>query len=687
LIREVNEILATATKRQQYIEIRHAALAGFFIYEILVIKTINFSPCLFKIHKYNHPSLFFINLNHLLQKRYLESCIYMSKSAIQEQENQSLNDQFTTDENFAELLAEYEKDGQILKEGTVVKGVVVEISDKGVAIDIGAKSIGYVPLVEFRADGNIEEGDVVDVMLERLENKRGDLLISRDNARRYNNWNYLKNCLEDKTVIEGKVLGKVKGGYAADVDGIIAFLPRSQVDTMLLSDDTFLINKIEKLLVLKIDDIRGNVVVSRRAILEGQRDKERAEVLSTIKIGDALDGVVKNITDYGAFIDFGSFDGLLHLTDISWCRVRHPSEVLSVGQEVKVQVIKYDADTKRVSLGMKQLQENPWQSIETRYPVGSIVDGKVTNIATYGAFVEIENGIEGLVHVSEMSWFKNNLTPNKVLSASQEVKVMILDIDAKNHRISLGMKQCEQNPWQAFSESHKVGDTVEGIVKNYTEFGLFVGFDSGVDGLVHISDVSWKESGEDLIKKYKKDDKINVMVLGSNYEKERISLGIKQLENNNFKAEIEKIKVGDVTSCNVVNVKKDFLEVETSLGLKAIIKRLDVSKNKQDQKTEKFEVGDVIEAKVNLFNDVTGKMLLSIKDMEADEQSAYIYSSVESSSGASLGSILGDALQESKLANAESKEKKEAKKAKEPKAIKSSKKNEAEEEKAEDKNK
>jgi small subunit ribosomal protein S1 len=567
------------------------------------------------------------------------------KNQINEQEIE-----FTTGENFAELLAEYEKDCQVLKEGSVVKGVVVGISDKGVAVDIGAKSIGYVPLTEFRADGNIEEGDVVDVLLERLENKKGDLIISRDSARRQNNWNYLKHCLEDKTIIEGKILGKVKGGYAVDVDSIIAFLPRSQVDTMLLSDDSFLINKIEKLLVLKIDDVRGNVVVSRRAILESQRNKEKAEVLSTIKIGDVLDGVVKNITDYGAFIDFGSFDGLLHLTDISWCRVRHPSEALTVGQEVKVQVIKYDEDTKRVSLGMKQLQDNPWASIDNRYPVGSTVKGKVTNIATYGAFVEIENGIEGLVHVSEMSWFKNNLTPNKFLTSGQEVQVMVLDIDAKNHRISLGMKQCDKNPWQSFSESYVVGDVLEGVVKNYTEFGLFVGFDSGVDGLVHVSDVTWKENGEEVIKQLKKDDKIKVMVLGSNYEKERISLGIKQLENANFKADTDKIILGAVVSCVVVNVKKDFLEVEIDLGLKAIIKRLDVSKNKQDQKTEKFEVGDRLEAKVNLFNNVTGKMLLSIKDMEADEQESYIYNNNDVS-GSNLGSILGEALQESKAKN------------------------------------
>ena len=566
----------------------------------------------------------------------------MTKQPIQE-------NQYITNENFAELLAEYEKDGQVLKEGNIVKGVIVGISDKGVAVDIGAKSIGYVQALEFKADGAIEEGDVVDVFLERLENKRGELLISRDNARRYSNWNYLKQCLEDKTVIEGKVLGKVKGGYAVDVNTITAFLPRSQVDTTLLTDDAFLINKVEKLLVLKIDDLRGNVVVSRRAILESQRDKEREKVLAKIKVGDTLDGMVKNITDYGAFIDFGSFDGLLHLTDISWCRVRHPSEALTVGQEVKVQVIKYDEENKRVSLGMKQLQENPWESIEARYPVGSIVKGHVTNIASYGAFVEIENGIEGLVHVSEMSWLKNNLPPHKILATSQEVEVMILDINAQSHRISLGIKQCEKNPWQSFSEKHAVGDVIEGIVKNSTEFGLFVGFDSGVDGLVHVTDVSWNATGnEELIKKFKKDEKIKVVVLGSNYEKERISLGIKQLENAKFKSDLEKIDTGSVVSCVVINVKKDFLEVELDIGLKAIIKRLDLGKNKQDQKTERFEVGDRIEAKVALFNKITGKILLSIKDMESDEQEAYIYSSNNNGNGATLGSILGDVLEESR---------------------------------------
>lgn len=566
--------------------------------------------------------------------------------------NQDLKNPPFLSENFADLFEEYEKDSQKLVEGTVVKGVIVGISDKGIAVDIGAKSVGFIDINEFKRDGAVEEGDVVDVFLERLENKRGELIISRDNARRYNNWHYLKNCLEDKSTIEGKIIGKVKGGFAVDVNTITCFLPRSQVDTMLLSDDSFLIGKIEKLQVLKIDDLRGNVVVSRRAILETQRNLEKEKMLSKVKVGDTLEGIVKNITDYGAFIDFGSFDGLLHLTDISWCRVRHPSEALKIGQEVRVQVIKFDEENKRISLGMKQLQKNPWDSIAERYPVGAMVKGKVTNITTYGAFVEIEPGIEGLVHVSEMSWLKNNFAPNKFVTQGQEVDVMILDINSQSHRVSLGMKQCNKNPWQAFSENHQVGDVVEGVVKNFTEFGLFIGFGSGVDGLIHISDITNETASEELLKKFKKDEKIKVMVLGSNYEKERISLGIKQLNNPNFKADLDKIESGLIVSSVVVNAKKDFLEVELDSGIKAIIKRLDISKNKQDQKTEKYEIGDRIEAKVILFNRVSGKLLLSIKDMESDEQEAHLYS--ESNSGnATIGSIAGDVLGSLKIAKSE----------------------------------
>lgn len=558
--------------------------------------------------------------------------------------NQNLNEinPFSS-ENFAQLFEEYEKDSQKLIEGTVVKGVIVGVVDKVVAVDIGAKSVGFVDIQEFKRDGEINEGDVVDIFLERLENKRGELVISRDNARRFITWNFLKQCQEDKTTIEGKIIGRVKGGYAVDVDGITCFLPKSQVDTVLLSDDSFLINAVEKIQVLKIDELRGNVVVSRRAVLETQRNAEKDKVLATIKVGDQIDGMVKNITDYGAFIDFGSFDGLLHLTDISWSRVKHPSEVLKVGSQVKVQVIKYDEATKRVSLGMKQLQKNPWESLTERYPVGATLKGKVTNVTSYGVFVEIEQGIEGLVHVSEMSWLKNNQTPGKGIAVGTEVEVMVLDVNTQSHRISLGMKQCEKNPWQAFSEKNKVGDVVEGEVRNFTEFGLFVGFDSGVDGLVHASDVSANGINEEIQKKYKSGEKIKVMVLGSNYEKERISLGIRQLDNSDFQAELDKINEGSIVSCVVIGVKKDFLEVELDSGLKAIIKRLDLSRNKQDQKTDKFENGDRLEAKVMMFNKISGKLLLSIKDMEDEEQEAHIYT--EGSSGATIGSIAGDVLE------------------------------------------
>lgn len=543
-------------------------------------------------------------------------------------------------EDFSKMLDEFEDIGQKFKEGSIVKGVIVAINDRSVSVDIGAKSIGFIDSNEFRRDPQISEGDVVDVFLLRLENKKGDLIISRENARRLNNWNYLKSCIEDKTDIEAEIIGRVKGGYAVDYQGITCFLPRSQVDTMLITDDEFLINKVEKLQVLKIDDIRGNVVVSRRAILEIQRNIEKDKVLAKIQVGDTLDGVVKNITDYGAFIDFGSFDGLLHLTDISWCRVRHPSEVLKIGQEITVQVIKYDEKTKRVSLGMKQLQKNPWELISDKYPIGSTVKGQVTNLTNYGAFIEIEKGIEGLVHVSEMSWLKNNSLPSKFLTQGQDVEVMVLDINPQNHRISLGIKQCEKNPWQIFSEAHKVGDIVEGIVRNYTEFGLFIGFDSGVDGLVHMSDICEEGNPEEVVKTFKKDEKIKAVVLGSNHEKERISLGIKQVNNKDLKKDLEKLEVGEVVSCSVVNVKKDFLEVELDLGLKAVIKRLDISSSKQEQRTDKFSVGDIVEAKINIFNKVSGKILLSIKELETQQQENHIYDN--KSSGHTIGDAAGD---------------------------------------------
>lgn len=572
-----------------------------------------------------------------------------------ENENIEVISEFEMTENFENLLSEFEETTQDLSEGSVIKGVIVEIDDKAATVDVGGKAVGYVPLEEFKADGEIKIGDVVDVFLERLENKRGDMSISRDNARRSKNWTYLKDCLDAKTIIEGDIMGKVKGGFAVDMGGVIAFLPRSQVDTFVLTEMDEFIGKKEQFLVLKIDDIRGNVVVSRRAILEEERSKEREKILATIAIDDELEGVVKNLTDYGAFIDFGSFDGLLHLTDISWCRVRHPSEVLSVGQKVKVKVIKFDEETKRVSLGMKQLQENPWSTITEKYPVGSVVKGHVTNIAQYGAFVEIENGIEGLVHVSEMSWLKNNVNPSKFLSVSQEVEVMILDIDAEHHRISLGIKQCEKNPWQNFSDSHKVGDVIKGSIKNVTEFGLFIGFNSGVDGLAHVSDIV--EDGQDekeVMAQFKKGDEVEAILLGTSYEKERISLGVKQLKNENFKEEMKKLVRGADVSCVIRAVKKDFIEAEIDLGLKGIVKRIDLSDNKKDQRTDRFEVGERIEAKVVSFNNLTGKLVLTMKPLreggreESEENTSYAEYMSDDSSDTTLGSILGGVLEESR---------------------------------------
>ena len=554
-------------------------------------------------------------------------------------------------EDFEQLLEEYDKEMPTFIEGDITPGVIIGIDNKTVTIDIGGKTVGYIPVSEFSGE-EIEINSPVDVYIEKIENKKGELIINRESAKKYQNWNYLKKCLAENKIVEGKILGKVKGGFAIELGNVIAFLPRSQVDTAVLANMEDFVGKMEQFMVLKIDDVRGNVVVSRRAILEEQRSKEREEILSKIKVGDVIKGIVKNITEYAAFIDFESVDGLLHLTDISWCRVRHPSEILKVGQEVEVQVIKYDEDTKKVSLGMKQLQENPWETIETKYPVNSIVKGKVTNIAQYGVFVEIENGIEGLVHVSEMSWLKNNVSPSKVLNMGQDVNVMILDIDTEHHRISLGIEQCSENPWKQFSDAYKVGDVLEGVIKNITEFGLFVEFENGVDGLVHTSDLDWEDvEGKEAIKNYKKNEKVKVVLLGSNYEQERISLGIKQLSNENFKQEVNELEAGQKVSCIVRNIRKDFMEVEIDLGLKGIIKKIDVSADKKEQKTDKFTVGEKLDANIISFDNETGKLMLALKSLEDvekntsqedDEEDFDIEQYMNTNTNTTLGSVFGN---------------------------------------------
>lgn len=552
--------------------------------------------------------------------------------------NQEIQENFIIEENFAELFNDYKKDSQKLEEGNIVKAVIIEITDKNIVVDVGAKSVGYISKSEFK--DSFEEGDVIDVYLEKIEDRRGELIVSYQKGQRLKNWEYLSSCLENNAEFEGEIIGRVKGGYAVDVGYITVFLPKSQVDVIMPTDDEFLINNNHKLKVLKIDEIRGNIVVSRRSVIEGKRRKAREEVLSKIQINDVLDGVVKNITDYGAFIDFGDFDGLLHLTDISWHKVRHPSEFLTIGQEVKVKVIKCDEKNKRISLGMKQLQQNPWESLEERFPVGKITKGTVTNVTNYGAFVEIENGIEGLVHISEISWTKNSNNPNKDLTPNQEIDVMILDINSKNHRISLGIKQCIKNPWEDFANKHVVGDIVEGEVRNYTNFGLFVGLEGDVDGLIYMSDLAHGENPEEKLKDYKEGDKIKVVVLGSSPEKQKIALGIKQLENNNFKQELSEIKEGAIISSIVLAVKKDLIEIETDIGLKGTIKRLELGKKKNNQKTENFMEGDRIESKITLFDPKTGKLSLSIREIEEDQENNYVYSSEKS--GESIGNIVGD---------------------------------------------
>ncbi|MDR0423798.1 MAG: 30S ribosomal protein S1 [Rickettsiales bacterium] len=515
-------------------------------------------------------------------------------------------------ENFEELLDQFSSETQSFEEGSILKGVIISVDEKIVGVDIGTKSVGYIPINEFR-DKEIKVGDVIDVLLNKVENKKGELLISFENAKKVQLWNLLKQYVIDNTSVEGKILGKVKGGFAIDIDGIIAFLPKSQIDPIDILNFGSLIGTKEKFAVLKVDDERNNVVVSKRAVMDSERLKERDKIFSTLKIGDTMEGIVKNLTDYGAFVDFGSFDGLLHLTDISWSRIRHPSDVLKMGQNIKVQIIKYDPETKKVSLGYKQLQTNPWETIKDKLPVGTIIKGKINVITQYGIFVDTEFGIEGLVHVSEVSWSKNTSQIIKSLQVGQEVDVMVLEIDTEHHRISLGMRQTTPNPWKTFADAHSVGDEVEGIVRNFTDFGIFIELSDNLDALLHASDLE-KETD---MNNYSKGDKIKVVLLATSVELGKISVGVKQLQNN-LKETIKKYERDASVSVIVKNVKKEYLDVEVEdSGLKAIIKRVDLAKDRKDQRTERFKVGDIISGKIILFDPKDGKFFVSIKPLSA----------------------------------------------------------------------
>lgn len=556
--------------------------------------------------------------------------------------------EFSTGEDFADLFEQASKKTS-LAEGSLVKGTVVAIENDIVVIDVGLKSEGRVPLKEFTLGGGNSElrvGDVVEVFLERIENRQGEASLSREKALREEAWVKLEDACAKGERVEGIIFGKVKGGFTVDLMGAIAFLPGSQVDIRPVKDINPLMNIPQPFQILKMDRKRGNIVISRRAVLEESRAESRNEILNRIAEGQIFDGIVKNITDYGAFIDMGGIDGLLHVTDISWKRINHPSEVLTLGQTVKVKITKYDQESKRVSLGMKQLEENPWEGADLKYPVSTKFTGKITNITDYGAFVELEPGIEGLVHVSEISWVKKNTHPSKLVSVSQEVEVMVLDIDANKHRISLGIKQCEENPWIKFAETHHEGDTIEGEVRNVTDFGLFVGLDSDIDGLVHHSDISWSEPGESAIKNFKKGDQVKAKILALDIDKERIGLGIKQLESDPMESAMSSVKKGDVVTCVVTEVRDDGIMVSTDDGMSAFIKRADLAREKQEQRPDRFAVGDRIDGKVTNMDKAARKVTISIKALEMDEHKKAVQEYGSSDSGATLGDILGAALDE-----------------------------------------
>ena len=534
-------------------------------------------------------------------------------------------------------------------EGGVVTGTVVAIDGDEAIVDVGLKSEGRIALKEFANPGQAPEvkvGDRVDVYVERFENRTGEAVLSRDKARREESWNRLERAFTDQSKVEGAIFGRVKGGFAVDLGGAVAFLPGSQVDIRPVRDVGHLLNKQEPFLILKMDRRRGNIVVSRRAVLEESRAEQRNELLATLREGQVIEGVVKNITDYGAFVDLGGLDGLLHVTDISWKRVNHPQDVLSVGQSVKVQVIRFNRETQRISLGMKQLEADPWDGVEIKYPVSAKFTGRVTNITDYGAFVELEPGVEGLVHVSEMSWTKKNVHPGKIVSTSQEVEVMVLEVDREKRRISLGLKQCMPNPWERCIENHPVGSVVEGEVKNITEFGLFVGIDADIDGMVHLSDIDWELPGEEAVKKYSKGDMVRAQVLDVDVEKERISLGMKQLAEDPFKEAIAGVKKGERVTCTIREVTPTGLEVETVGGAIGFIRKNELARDRDEQRPERFAKGEKLDAKVTNIDQINRRLVLSVKALEIEDEKTAMAEYGSSDSGASLGDILGAAIRQ-----------------------------------------
>jgi small subunit ribosomal protein S1 len=557
-----------------------------------------------------------------------------------------MSEQAVEKESFAALLDESMGSKNNLV-GQVIEGRVISVENDFALIDVGLKSEGRVLLKEFAPPGEKAElavGDTVEVFLERMENKNGEAVLSREKARREEAWTELEKAFEKTERVNGVIFGRVKGGFTVDLQGAVAFLPGSQVDIRPVRDVTPLMGTPQPFQILKMDRSRGNIVVSRRAVLEESRAEQRTELIAGLKEGQVLNGVVKNITDYGAFIDLGGVDGLLHVTDIAWRRINHPSEALQIGESIDVQVIRFNRETQRISLGMKQLEADPWEGVEAKYPVDVRFTGRVTNITDYGAFVELEPGVEGLVHVSEMSWTKKNVHPGKIVSTSQEVEVQVLDTDPQKRRISLGLKQTMSNPWDAFLEQHPLGSEMEGEVKNITEFGLFVGLPGEIDGMVHMSDLDWEKAGEEAIEAFNKGDMVKVKVLDIDVEKERISLGVKQLTSDPFESEMSNVTRGVVVTCTVSEITTGGIEVTISDGVKGFIRKSDLSRDRSEQRPDRFAVGEKVDAKVTSIDKSTRKINLSIKAREVEEEKKAMSDYGSSDAGASLGDILGAAL-------------------------------------------
>ena len=558
-----------------------------------------------------------------------------------------------TTDDFATML-EASLETNNMKEGGVVTGTVTGIEKDIVIVDIGLKTEGRIPLREFYEPGNddvVKVGDKVEIFLERIENALGDAVLSRDKARREESWLKLVKECEAKKPVKGAIVGRVKGGFTVDLGGVNAFLPGSQVDIRPVRDITPLMNEVQPFMILKMDRPRNNIVVSRRAILEESRAEQRAELIENLKEGEEREGIVKNITDYGAFVDLGGIDGLLHVTDMSWSRISHPSQVLTVGDTIKVKLIRINQETQRISLGIKQLSEDPWMSAVSRYPEGTKLTGTISNIADYGAFVELEDGVEGLVHVSEMSWTKKNIHPGKIVSTSQQVEVVVLEVDQEKRRISLGMKQLLGNPWDSFAERFPVGTVINGEVRSITEFGLFIGLDGEIDGMAHLSDLSWDKSGEEALATYTKGDMVEAKILEVDIDKERISLGVKQLTKDTGAGPGGKTSApkGKTVTCKVIEVNRGGIEVlfgEEGSETKAFIRKNDLSREHSEQRPERFAVGDKIDARIIRTVKRTGQVTLSIKALEIADEKEAVAQYGSSDSGASLGDILGAAMKD-----------------------------------------